>query len=428
MSSDTKTPPSVDYILTIVISALVLLLFVTDRRPDDTSMRASYAINLISIFALMSIIYHKSWSLLSPIAEKKPFLWAIGLIALSYVSSLWAYNAELTFFTTTFALTLLLQVILLDRWASVLPPLKLKLGLKCIASVAIIFAMVVCVEILSHQAIHRFFINTIGIPQSIPNYYWGEEGHVEISLYFLNQHVGTLSYVVWPVILTISLGSFRLAWVLCCIFFLLVGFDVSFSDNETAKLGLAISTLAFVASFLLPRTTRFLLVLFWTVAVIGAIPLAVLSHDILQLQQQPWLPPQGQERIEIWNSLLPSVRQSPLIGHGTVSMRAMVLDGREFLREHKHAHNTYLQIWFEWGAVGAILLLGLGYSILASISQSQPRCFPYLIGTFASLAASLQTTAWEVWVPWNLGALALTAVISLFAIHAAIKLNQSPIT
>ena len=81
----------------------------------------------------------------------------------------------------------------------------------------------------------------------------------------------------------------------------------------------------------------------------------------------------------------------------------------------RHAHNAYLQTWFELGAVGALLLLWAGLSILGRISRLPSSVVPYGLAAF-STAAALLGSAYGIWQTWYIALFGLATI--LFALGA----------
>ena len=64
-----------------------------------------------------------------------------------------------------------------------------------------------------------------------------------------------------------------------------------------------------------------------------------------------------------------------------------------------HAHNIYLQTWYELGVCGAALLSIFGLGILLRIGQLPERTFAFGLATFASgaMLASSSSGLWQLW-------------------------------
>jgi len=132
----------------------------------------------------------------------------------------------------------------------------------------------------------------------------------------------------------------------------------------------------FLGALVLAVAVRLLTVAAWIIAVLFAVPLGALPYK-LGWENWTWLPPQSvAARFYIWKYVADDVYQRPLTGIGIRGPRdlhfkiptdaddpshaAYALKGLEA----RHPHNIYLQTWFELGAIGAVLLLGVGLAAL----------------------------------------------------------------
>jgi len=64
-----------------------------------------------------------------------------------------------------------------------------------------------------------------------------------------------------------------------------------------------------------------------------------------------------------------------------------------------HAHNVYLQTWYELGLVGVTLLMLFGLSIVNAIKTLSLTVQPYAYATFTSAAvvAASSYGMWQIW-------------------------------
>jgi O-antigen ligase len=78
-----------------------------------------------------------------------------------------------------------------------------------------------------------------------------------------------------------------------------------------------------------------------------------------------------------------------------------------------HAHNSFLQTWFELGAVGALLLMMAGLGLLWQIRRLDPDLQPFAYAIFATAGPYL-VASYGMWQIWYVALFGLIAV--LFAI------------
>ncbi|MFA7275267.1 MAG: O-antigen ligase family protein [Pseudobdellovibrionaceae bacterium] len=114
-------------------------------------------------------------------------------------------------------------------------------------------------------------------------------------------------------------------------------------------------------------------------------------------------------RLEVWDFISDKIKESPWIGFGVDTTRSMKFDYPMVYYWDTtilHPHNVALQLWIEFGVIGALLggsVLGLIYSFINRLSRYE-RFLPTLIftGTIVFLLAS-----WSVWSSWLMGLIVL---------------------
>lgn len=98
----------------------------------------------------------------------------------------------------------------------------------------------------------------------------------------------------------------------------------------------------------------------------------------------------GSGRIELWEDTVRAIARAPLIGYGAGKFRAVMSTPD---RERNHPHNLVLQIFFQWGALGAIgffsLLLSAWIRSFANARQSGLSTAPAFLVLNTMLAYSL---------------------------------------
>jgi O-antigen ligase len=79
-----------------------------------------------------------------------------------------------------------------------------------------------------------------------------------------------------------------------------------------------------------------------------------------------------------------------------------------------HPHNAYLQVWYELGISGALLLLFFGLAVLRRIERLAPSVRPYALGQI-SVIAILFAASYGVWQHWLMSAVALGVMALILA-------------
>ncbi len=285
-----------------------------------------------------------------------------------------------------------------------------------IPAALIVGTMLVLIELLSANWIHRFVFTHVALLRPSPKHVAIVEG---VAAAFvpdeLNRNIAIINLLLWPALLVISGRGKDLAWNLTkLMLFLLVGGTTFLSEHESSKLAFICSTFAFMVWRVWPRASRWVAAFFWTVATLLVVPAVLLAYRA-ELHAVDWLAVNARARVIIWAATADQVRQHPIVGVGAgATRRLQELRPKEQRYGHvlpwttsSHAHNVYLQTWYELGCVGAMLLLGLGLSFLSSISKLSPISQGFALSSFAS-GATIAGLSWGMWQPWHMAAYFLT--------------------
>ncbi len=132
-------------------------------------------------------------------------------------------------------------------------------------------------------------------------------------------------------------------------------------------------------------------------------------------------------RLQIWHDYATWSLERPLVGHGAnhTYVWGQQMNGRQAgaggpplevgpSQVWPHTHNMYLQVWYDLGAVGAVLFAGFGLAILWAIGRMPRQAQIAQLATFAAVAAFIPTS-YGLWQPWLLGLFALVAISAVAA-------------
>ncbi|MGF1651624.1 MAG: O-antigen ligase family protein [Hyphomicrobiaceae bacterium] len=193
------------------------------------------------------------------------------------------------------------------------------------------------------------------------------------------------------------------------------------TKHQTSQFAVVLSLVAFSIALLHRHIILIGLAAAWSASVLLVVPLALALHSA-ELHRAPWLFESARHRVVIWNNTAEATLDSPVLGigaHATSTLNAQTrppirrteaADPLEVLNLSEHAHNVYLQTWFELGVVGAALLLGLGLSVVLTLRT--------LSGPFLAFAAAQVTVvatsfafAFGMWQEWYWSAIAISFVV-----------------
>lgn len=127
-------------------------------------------------------------------------------------------------------------------------------------------------------------------------------------------------------------------------------------------------------------------------------------------------------RLGIWQETVKLIALNPIIGYGNYALRIITethpLHNDLFKGgmdvSYSHPHNTFLQIWLEFGLIGITLFCIFLASIAFRISKLGDKSRPGVIALFAACitVASISHGAWQSW--WVGSLILLSAIVAGF--------------
>ena len=214
-----------------------------------------------------------------------------------------------------------------------------------------------------------------------------------------------------------------------------LGFVVEFSTiHASSKIAVTLGCAVFLLFGLVPRAITALITAAWLAATLLVVPITQAAYA-LGLQDSRLLGVSARARIVIWKHTGDRVGEAAVRGIGigstrvrrkTASVDAMERVPRTefFLDTSIHAHNFFLQAWYELGAIGAVFLLAIGLFTLEAMKRYPDAIQQYLHASFVA-AFSLCNSTFSLFAPWLLATLLLTA---LFAVLGTRIIETSPST
>lgn len=363
---------------------------------------------------------------------KDPIL-ASGLVLVCYLAlnAFWALDpaAAMAKVATVvvIAAALMLAVYAVGRLELGLP----YLGATLLALAVSIGAVFVAAELATGQALTRFSYNLLPFlrPSSSKDLMMSGDRVVGIAAYELNRNLALLGMMLWSAMLILMRHPrIRLPRLLAGSLFIFVAVTAFYSVHETSMIALAASAAVFLLSLYWTRGVQRGLIAIWCLGFILAIPLGLFFYQTASLHKAQWLPGTAQARIIIWGYTAEQISDNPFFGIGVRSTR--VLDqaragnaerpeGHVLARRTgRHAHNIFLQSWYELGLVGAALMMLFGLAVLRRIATMPDDVQPYGHAVFASVVV-FASLAWGMWQTWLLAGYALTVVYLLLAVRFA---------
>jgi O-antigen ligase len=152
-------------------------------------------------------------------------------------------------------------------------------------------------------------------------------------------------------------------------------------------------------------------------ACLAVLPVSLLAHRY-DLHNASWLQNSMRHRVVIWNYTAEEALKSPFVGIGAymtyVLGPAYNKDTAQeeagfHVKVSRHAHNVFLQTWFELGAIGALLLAICGLAVISTIGMQREAAQPFALATFAS-AMTMMAASYGIWQAWYLALFGMVAV------------------
>jgi O-antigen ligase len=237
---------------------------------------------------------------------------------------------------------------------------------------------------------------------------------------FGNRPATIMALLLWPTLFFV--GDFfkdRMhvpQWVLQTGFFFIVLVSVLLTNSETSKFGLLIGCCCFLVAMVSTWLAR------WVVKC--SLIIAILFMPLLTdwMYQSDWhqsslIQFSAKHRMVHWSVTNNLISQELLVGHGiraTYKTDTVEYDtngeplyedlgsGHKVLRSvNQHPHNMFLQIWVEFGLLGAVLTL-LGVHLFMNFISRQNRYHqPYILACFSTFII-IATTGYGMWQTWIL--------------------------
>lgn len=237
----------------------------------------------------------------------------------------------------------------------------------------------------------------------------------------LNRVTCVLTLFLGPLLVAALSIEFKLRSICVAAFAVLVATVFIAGSHQSSQLAMSGGLLVYAAaSWRLVYVRRGLQVA-TVLAIAACVPLSIWAYDHAQLHKSSWLFSSAKSRIVIWNYTAVQVLNAPVLGIGAGATG--VLDnqrepneiavsehrGRQ-LRTSPHAHDVYLQTWYELGAVGAVILLIFALSAIQATSHlTEPEARLWLTQT--AMILLMAASSYGMWQAWFQAAIVSSCVL-----------------
>lgn len=236
----------------------------------------------------------------------------------------------------------------------------------------------------------------------------------------LNPSVALLNLLAWPALLAIPEDdSNAFAWVKRAGLLFLLAAATFASEHDASKIALLCAAMFFGLSWRWPNGAIRAVAAGFIAACLAAVPL------VREVYREGWhlstaIPVNGRARLIIWDATAAKVKEHPILGVGANSTKFLSEQSPGEERPGNiipwatgnHAHNVFLQTWYELGAAGVALLALLALTVLSAISRMRGDIAPYALAVFCS-AVTINSLSWSLWYPWVLASLFLAPFLML---------------
>jgi O-antigen ligase len=300
-------------------------------------------------------------------------------------------------------------------------PILRAMGVGAITGLVVGGALL-CFEVFNDQLLRLLLIRLVPALHPATHHLIMEGGSVaQLAPYLTNHSICVLTLMFWPAALIASrAGLLRARNYMTLLAATLVTATVFASEHAASVVAFVGAGVTFALFRGHSKLAMPLVIAGWVAANLLVVPVVSALYNT-ETYRVPWLPYSAQHRVVIWQQTSEQIFKAPLFGAGIGTARALreavdvgapVVPGTKFrLSPSLHSHNAYLQVWYETGAVGAFIFLGLGLVVLRSLAKLPTDVQPYLAATF-SAGALLIATSFSIWAPWLMASLAMASIFA----------------
>lgn len=251
----------------------------------------------------------------------------------------------------------------------------------------------------------------------------GTEVH-PFNVSMVNRAVMAWVLLLLPTLVLLNLSSFttKVRRLLAVLLLVIAGAILVLTDSQTAHLAVLVIALCWAAFPLIKR-------LGWPplAAVVSAGILSMpwlvqflYNHLAASVSDAPWLKQAfAANRLEIWDMIARKALENPLYGYGIEATRHIEKFETQLLyADHDHVlhpHNAVLQIWMEFGALGALVLCAICAYMLRSFAQMTSDSHRLCLAVFMSVLA-VSMTSYGLWQGWWIGLFTFIAALCARAV------------
>jgi O-antigen ligase len=415
-------------------SIIPILFFISAAVTSVTPLATWLFLPLIAIALSLPVLRRpNSWrELIEPNAALIAFL-LVGLYVL--LSTTWAADPGAAFGKAAEFLMVVAITFTANRGIVQLDEHQLRRAALACAAGIFLGALFLTFEVLTHFAATRLAMNSIPLLKRSARHVHLSQGEVTwIRPAELKHNAAILTFGLWPGLLALRMiASGTRRAILMGLFFLAVATCAVLSDHRSSLVAVCVSLLVFLLAWNWRKPVIRALAVLYCLAFVLVLPVNLLAYDA-DLQLAKWLPSSFRARVIIWEYTTERVLEHPWLGIGAASTPALrepvelaeKPQGYAYPRNTgRHAHDLFLQTWYELGAVGAILIALAGAVVILRVSLLPPETQAFATAHFA-VFMSIAAFSWGMWQTWLIFAVGLSVVYLRAAISAAQRQEAMP--
>jgi hypothetical protein len=295
--------------------------------------------------------------------------------------------------------------------------------------------LLVSFEIVTQQALMRFAQNLGGpYPDEIDKHYEVRNGIVVfVSDANLKRRITIVSLLLLPsAVFAVGLAKSRTRLVGCGALLAIATAVLLRGSHQSAQVALTAGLAVYGLAALALSWTRLAVGVAWTAAALLVVPAVLWLHSTGVHKDPAKLFYSARHRIVIWDYTAKQWQLAPVLGIGadataahTASVEnarlakgeARVWDAEFEVSTASHAHNAFLQMWYELGAIGAAIFALIGVAAIAAIRHTRPAVQPLMLAQFAAVSGMIGFS-FSIWQLWFQGAIGLAALAMLLAVNS----------
>jgi O-antigen ligase len=393
-----------------------ILFFITPLFTAASPRTAPFFLPIVAALLMIAALRRGlPWrNLLKPSAALFALL---AVSAYAGLSAIWAADPEAAMSKCGLLLATTLVVFAASAAIPVLDAGQVRRASQAFIAGAFCAAGFVAIELLSDGAITRAAMNTFPAfrPERAKHVTIHHDKVTKINLSEFNQDIAILALLLWPGLLALKALDGPRRKLLTVLLFLALAVPIAISEHDSSQVGLVASLLILPLAWVNPRAVVRGLAIAWCLGFVLVIPLDFLAFKA-DLHQAKWLPMSARARIIIWEYTAERVLEKPLLGIGADSTPAMMTKPKNPSERPKgfvirrttgqHAHNLFLQSWYELGVFGVILAAVAGAAVALRILLLPAAAQAYGAASF-TMVAVIAAFAWGMWQIWLICAVGL---------------------